>query len=340
MFVPGRCRGAAYPVILVCVGMRPPFPLPPYGRRLVLELVCRADSAEEFARNARSWLTEATAELFPELSRRLPGTAVLRRQTDDRRAAIGPPETTWAQLTVYQEPTPFHGVKSMLYKPRAWQNLLDTMALAYPFEVSIVMMPLDEAGQWIDSRAAVSAAVGRDHDDPRWVRFMMDAPTDLVCWGRSGIQQEWIRFAETWAARLDACYGHLTDDASSVNGTALEMATQILGIDPPTVPRCREVLRGYSWVTVCAPELAQRLGGARALAASGAFHQVRELPGGQVLLHATPRLEQYQGAAVEQVFRTLAPVLLPGRADPRRAPVGARLVLGADAADHRQGGGD
>jgi hypothetical protein len=169
---------------------------------------------------------------------------------------------------------------------------------------------------------------------------VIEAPADLVSWPSPAVQDEWVSFAETWATRLDACYGHLTDDASNTLGTALEMATQTLGIDPPAVPRCHEVLRGYSWVTVCAAELAQRLGGAPALTASGAFYQVRDLPGGRVLLRATPLLEEYEGPAVERAFRALAPVLLPGRVDPKRAPLNARLLLGADAADHRQADGD
>jgi hypothetical protein len=206
----------------------------------------------------------------------------------------------------------------------------------YPFNIRLFMSPLDAAGRLIDASKAVSAAVTRDHDDPRWVRFTMKAPASLVAWRRRSAQtqERWMAFLEGWAGRLDACYGHLTDDADD-SGTALEMATQWLGIDPPTVPRCREVLRGYSWVTICAPELAGRLGGVPALTASGAFRQVRELPGGQVLPRATPKLEQYRGAAVERVFRALAPVLLPGRADPERAPVGARLVVGADAVRYR-----
>lgn len=210
------------------------------------------------------------------------------------------------------------------------------MPSVYPFDVAFTMMPLDAAGRLADSRATVSAVVSRDHDDPRWVRFMMEAPTELASWDRSdSTQEEWISFLESWTPKLDACYGHLTDDASDTYGTALEMTTQTLGIDPSTVSRCHEVLRGYSWVTICAPELAQRLGGVLALTASGAFYQVRELPGGQVLLRATQLLEQYQGSAVERVFRVLAPVLLPGRADPEHAPVGARLVTGVDAADYR-----
>lgn len=311
-------------------------------RWLYLELTGRADSAAEFAQSASAWLTEARTELFPELSRRLPTARVLRRYSHDLDAVVGPPDATWANVVVNREATPFRGVRSALYAPQAWQRLLAGLAAEYPFTVSLFLTPLDAAGRLIDATTAVSVVVSRDYDDPRWVRFIMKAPASLICWpgdaraGADRAEEDWIAFLERWAGRLDACYGHVTDDADDIYGTALEMATQRPGIDPPTVPRCRDVLRGYSWVTICAAELAQRLGGVPALLASGAFYQVRELPGGQVLLRATPRLAEYTGDAVARVFGVLAPVLLPGRASVASAPAGARLVAGADAADFQR----
>ncbi|WP_345564630.1 hypothetical protein [Streptomyces plumbiresistens] len=74
----------------------------------------------------------------------------------------------------------------------------------------------------------------------------------------------------------------------------------------------RTHLRGYSWVTGVPGELAARLGGARRLAATGAFHAVRELPGGGLLLQATETLAGYDDRAMREVFRALAPVLAPG----------------------------
>jgi hypothetical protein len=107
-------------------------------------------------------------------------------------------------------------------------------------------------------------------------------------------------------------------------------------LDPGPGPRCRAVLRGYSRVTICAAELAIRLGGASALAASGAFDEVRELPGGRVHLRATAAVEDLEGAAVRRAFEALAPVLLPGRPDPERlSGMPARLVRDCDAGDFR-----
>lgn len=74
----------------------------------------------------------------------------------------------------------------------------------------------------------------------------------------------------------------------------------------------RTYLRGYSWVTGVPSELAARLGGAQRLTDAGAFHAVRELRGGGLLLQATETLAGYDDRAMHQVFRALAPVLPPG----------------------------
>jgi hypothetical protein len=316
-----------------------------YGsqRRLHVELVWRADSAEEFAPRAREWLTETKAELFGELDRRLPSDAVMRAPADSMLEVLGPPGATYATIHVRLKPfRPDSYGSSGVYSPRAWQRVLDRLQSAYPLEIRLWMMPLDAEGIMVkDERGtwSVDAGVGicRHEEDPRWVQFCIQASSQLVPWPESAeIQTAWVDFFERWAIRLDACYGHVTDDADDRGGTALEQAAYAaVGTYPPTIPRCREALRGYSWVTICAPELVGRLGGVAALAASGAFHEVRELPRGQALLRATPLVEEYEGAAVERAFRTLAPVLLPGRVDKMNAPALGRLVLGVDAADYR-----
>ncbi|MFI7498949.1 hypothetical protein ACIBVL_10585 [Streptomyces sp. NPDC049687] len=74
----------------------------------------------------------------------------------------------------------------------------------------------------------------------------------------------------------------------------------------------RTHLRGYSWITGVPAEIAARLGGAQRLSATGAFHEVRELPGGGLLLQAIETLAGYGDRAMREVFRALAPVLPPG----------------------------
>jgi hypothetical protein len=86
------------------------------------------------------------------------------------------------------------------------------------------------------------------------------------------------------------------------------------------------VLRGYSWMTVCASELVDRLGGVGALVESGAFWKVRVFDSGAVWLQATDHLNDYNSTAMERVFTVLAPVL-PTR---DQADLGKRIpALGA-----------
>ena len=75
------------------------------------------------------------------------------------------------------------------------------------------------------------------------------------------------------------------------------------------IPRSREQLRGYDWLTICPKELADRLGGTGALRATGAFHEVAQLSGGGVWLLATADYRDLDDAALYRVFRALAPVL-------------------------------
>ncbi|WP_405987000.1 hypothetical protein [Streptomyces sp. NBC_00872] len=89
----------------------------------------------------------------------------------------------------------------------------------------------------------------------------------------------------------------------------------------------RTMLRGYSWVTGVPAELATRLGGAQALEATGAFHAVRELRGGGLLLQASDTLAGYDEQRTYAVFRALAPVLPPGMPDRHPARPDPRVVF-------------
>ncbi|MGW1540888.1 hypothetical protein ACWCPM_11710 [Streptomyces sp. NPDC002309] len=89
----------------------------------------------------------------------------------------------------------------------------------------------------------------------------------------------------------------------------------------------RTYLRGYSWVTGVPSELAARLGGASCFAATGAFHAVRELRGGGLLLQATETLAGYDDRAMHAVFRALAPVLPPGIPEHDPARENLRVVF-------------
>lgn len=96
----------------------------------------------------------------------------------------------------------------------------------------------------------------------------------------------------------------------------------------------RQVLRGYAWVTVCPSELSARLGGVRALEASGVFHRVIPLRSEGVLLQASETLAGYTDAVMARVFEVLAPVLPEGEPHPDPAHPNLRFVS-RDAASVR-----
>jgi hypothetical protein len=295
------------------------------------ELCGQPGSRANFARLARDWLTGARARLFPELDRVLTTAGPSADAPDDDERPWGPPGGVWGRLLVRQQPQAVGGL-SLPYSQRAWRRTLDGLERDHPFQVRLELMPLGPGGQPAGAEPAV-LSVQRSQHDPRWVRFEAQAPRDLAGAppGRAPSPLAWADFLREQAVAAGADYGHVTDDATSA-GTALERAVLGVSADPPNIPRGRTVLRGYSWVTIVAAPLADRLGGAAALAASGAFAEVSPLPNGQVLLRATASLDDYRGAAVRRVFGVLAPVLLRGRPDPEAvsgSPV--RLVLDADA---------
>ena len=73
----------------------------------------------------------------------------------------------------------------------------------------------------------------------------------------------------------------------------------------------RVALRGYDWVTVTPPELAERLGGADALRATGAFHRVIGLAHGGLLAQATGSPRDFTRQAARAVADALRPVFSP-----------------------------
>ncbi|MGI5351295.1 hypothetical protein ACQEU8_24425 [Streptomyces sp. CA-250714] len=300
---------------------------------LSLELNCRTGRAEDFARLARAWLTEARAEFFPEYEAGLAAEPAARGPDEENpNAPWGQPHGVCAQLLV-QRGARGPNLRQSRYSRRTWQRLLSALGSSPPYACVLLMHLLDARGHPEDFEHAVSVEFERLPDHPEWTRFAASAPAALVRWRESEeVQQRWLDFLAAWAVRLDAVYGHLTDDADPTFGTALERMLNIFPED--TVPDSDRTLRGYSWGTVCSPEVAARVGGPQALRSSGAFHEVTELPGGRLLLRATPRLEQYAGDAPARVLRALAPALLHGRTGREYLQTWMRLAPDGDAADY------
>jgi hypothetical protein len=89
--------------------------------------------------------------------------------------------------------------------------------------------------------------------------------------------------------------------------TPLELSLHLAPED--TVPRSREQLRGYGWITILGEEMGIRFGGEAGLRKTGAFAEVVRLTNGGYWLKATPTLEEYRALQAEKVRLVLAPVL-------------------------------
>ncbi|MCG5446002.1 hypothetical protein NIE79_004532 [Micromonospora sp. NIE79] len=101
-----------------------------------------------------------------------------------------------------------------------------------------------------------------------------------------------------------AAQGSLTD-------TPLEAALSQSSADYRERPG--EVLRNYGWLTVLSDEMAERVGGADRLRASGTFVDVEPLAAGGWWLLATETWDEYGPEQANRLFELLAPVLPAGR---------------------------
>jgi hypothetical protein len=145
------------------------------------------------------------------------------------------------------------------------------------------------------------------------------------------VQDRWVSAGMDFCDHLPVTFGSVSTD-DGVGLTALDMA---LGrSEQDSVRESAAVLRGYSWVTICPPPIVDRLGGVAKLEESGAFWRLRPLASGAAWMQATERFEDYRDAAIERVFRVLAPVLPGGLVKPTWGNSWPTLVH-ADASQHR-----
>lgn len=282
---------------------------------------------------ARRWFEAATTGLLADVMEGLrDGEVALPGSTPELRGRPwGDPGSMWASLTRFG--TAAGRVSSRrAWSERGWEAFLKGPA-KFPAGARLDLLELDSEGY---SRHADRASVLlRTVDESReWFQASCEfgsfpeGPRNRIA---RLAEEDARQFAWALVQEVPVTYGGVGDEGTAWNGTMLEMR---LARDAAAgVAQSREVLRAYPWVTVCGPEIAARLGGAGELRATGAFHEVVELPTGSVWLQATERLADYEGEALHRAFRTLAPVLPPGRPRPYVGQEAGRIVY-EDARAH------
>jgi hypothetical protein len=290
------------------------------------ELDGRVESPGEVGRYARRWFDIAAQGVAAALLDDLRAGPPQSRKVFGSGASPEPwgePGGLFASLLrfdrLWGEPR-----SKRVWSERAFTQFLSGLA-DLPVAAEMRIFELDGRGKPSWNTLTVSAQ--RVSEDGRWFRLRCDLlctdPRPQTRVAKLGGQDVYdlVRAA---AAEIPATFGCVTDDGGAGGETALESALNAPWDDG--IMRSRQVLRGYPWVTICAPEIAERLGGLDALRGSGAFGEVTALPTGSVWLQATERLEDYQGEAVERVFRTVAPVLPAGEPKPYVGEYLGRMV--------------
>ncbi len=298
-----------------------------------VELVAEITSREDFAKASHGWLNSILKEVFPGLYEGLltrPVTRQKARAKSDLDAPWGQPHHVLGTLTTYLKHPVLNG-REALYSDAAWSRAMEDLN-DYPFGVSLEITELDREG-FPKQRGGSTIAVNRDFYHPEWVSFTFSASAADTGWPDSvQVQDQWAASVQRQAAQTNTCAGGMTDDIGP-GQTALQRMTLNLSAD---IADSKQVLRGYTWITILDGQLSARLGGLSRLQSSGAFCDVKELPNGSVWLRATPTINEFTGNKIRKVFEVLAPVLLTGLAKARFAAESYRAVEDVDAADYKR----
>jgi hypothetical protein len=212
-------------------------------------------------------------------------------------------------------------------------SYLQTQLAKVPQNVNLRMSRLDENGNLANGNLMIKVERPLKNE---WATFELLISRIGFSWlPDMDIALEMRRLAVQQAALTNASFAAVADDFANTK-TALEYSAKLAMIEK-TIPRSRERLRGYSWLTICPPGIAVRLGGAEGLRASGAFFDVEEISTGAVVLQATERFDDYREPQVIAVFEALAPVLIPGiTMRPPTFVQHQRIVFDVDAVTYRR----
>ena len=177
---------------------------------------------------AVSWLSGARQALVPDFAPAL----------EDK------PARARASLLIQRQPT-LLGTREVRYTQRSWEQTLVTFGSTPLFHLELVMELIDERGGLVTPFRSATLGVHRNHREPGWITLAAGGQigslgdADPEATAPYPGQDQWASFVKDWAVRADACYAHVTDDASVTQGTALEQATFYVRDESGPAPRNR-----------------------------------------------------------------------------------------------------
>jgi hypothetical protein len=302
------------------------------GHRLQVQVLSQYGTVDEYVEWSRAWIqTCVDSPLIADLLAAVNDAPAPNRATR-ARDYLGPVgEPGMAEGTVYIS----FDDSSERFRPFNKRNMsyLQTQLAKVPQNVNLRMSRLDENGNLANGNLMIKVERPLKNE---WATFELLISRIGFSWlPDMDIALEMRRLAVQQAALTNASFAAVADDFANTK-TALEYSAKLAMIEK-TIPRSRERLRGYSWLTICPPGIAVRLGGAEGLRASGAFFDVEEISTGAVVLQATERFDDYREPQVIAVFEALAPVLIPGiTMRPPTFVQHQRIVFDVDAVTYRR----
>jgi len=284
---------------------------------------------ETSAEVAYDWVDDLTSALGGEVRARLAGLPA------SRKAAGAEPGETYGEIEVTRYPDGRYAEPQGLVLSEEGLRRLRSELADMPHIVRVTVGPLGADG--IVNAGPVSLEITAPSGSPGWMR--LSAYLRESAFMTAETQRRWVNALLSFADGVNPGYGQIgyhRGDNTAVEETADARVVDITRRSSDyTIGRSRRLLRGYDWLTIVPRELADALGGAEALVATGAFAQVRPLHRGGLAVLADSSFQDYDLAAAEPVFRALAPVLPPGR--PRLTPqpptVPPAFVIDQDPAD-------
>ncbi|MGK5678132.1 hypothetical protein [Actinoplanes sp. URMC 104] len=286
-------------------------------------------SAEELPRVVHDWLDRGFTVLAGEIKA---GTARLPELAAAAGRVVGAGDS-FGQIRVDRGEGRARRAAARAVSEAGWRWLRDELS-EMPRKVTVDAGRLDATGLIGGENFTARASV--HPESPGWVQLHASVRRSRFLDAEHGLaaQQRCREFLEDFADRRNPGYGQITYYYYGGRTPVEELVDpRVAGHRPSdpalTIGTCREVLRGYGWLTIVPQELVDRLGGVAALTASGAFAQVRPLARGGVSLLVTDDFRDYTVQSVEAAFKVLAPVLPPGRPLPlqHRSPVEAPVII-------------
>ena len=304
-----------------------------------IELNVESEPGEPLARLLVSWFEGALHELGSAHVDRLASQGALPADSVRRNGVpCGTPGGLWGFVTIARTTDGRYRRSPRVFSQKnvAWflAQLKDPPQHA---ELGITSLNADAIP---DGTTPDLLRIGFDYGDsqaPGWLRlWLRTEPDPRHITEAIAIEHEaaMLSFLRTRADRLNPSYASIGDETPGSSPTSLESCLPFPIMPTEQLPAGRTRLRGYSWITILAAELIERVGGADALRRSGAFIDVAPLTHGGLWLQATERLDQYDDEAVERVWHALKPVIPAGTPrDPNPPRCGTRWkVVFRDAA--------